>query len=66
MKRKHIIEPQAFEQRRIEVVIGLVVLGLALMVIRAVDLQWLQSANLSAQADNQRIQIGRASCRERV
>ncbi|MDQ7002924.1 MAG: penicillin-binding transpeptidase domain-containing protein, partial [Ghiorsea sp.] len=55
MKSKRIIEPIVVERRRIEVVIGLVALGLALMVIRAVDLQWLQAEDLSAQANNQRI-----------
>ncbi len=34
---------------------GLVFLGLLLMVVRAVDLQWLQAGQLAQQADNQRI-----------
>ncbi|MDX8383384.1 MAG: penicillin-binding transpeptidase domain-containing protein [Ghiorsea sp.] len=42
------------EQRRFDVVIGLVALGLALMVIRMVDLQWLQAKDLSNAAEKQR------------
>jgi cell division protein FtsI (penicillin-binding protein 3) len=42
-------------RRRMEFVVGLMALGLAMLLIRAVDLQWLQSADLSIQADNQRI-----------
>ncbi len=45
----------ALEQRRFEAVIGLVALGFGLMVIRAVDLQWLQSDRLAAEAENQRV-----------
>ncbi|WP_081881078.1 penicillin-binding transpeptidase domain-containing protein [Ghiorsea bivora] len=55
MRQKRMVEPQVVEHRRIDVVIGLVILGLSLMVIRAVDLQWLQADDLSVQADNQRI-----------
>jgi len=46
---------QIAERRRLEAVVGLIFLGLTLMVVRAVDLQWLQSDELSAEAANQRI-----------
>ncbi|MDQ6989336.1 MAG: penicillin-binding protein 2 [Mariprofundaceae bacterium] len=57
MSRRTTAQPtvQSLERRRLEVVCGLVVLGLLLMVIRAVDLQWLQAASLSEKAENQRI-----------
>jgi len=42
------------EMRRMDVIAGLVVLGISLMVIRAVDLQWLQNANLTEKAESQR------------
>ncbi len=42
------------ERRRFEVVIGFVVLGLSLMMIRAVDLQWLQADDLTTKAESQR------------
>lgn len=47
--------PCAEEKRRIEVVIALVALGLSLMVIRAIDLQWAQTDNLTARAESQRV-----------
>ncbi|MDX8388674.1 MAG: penicillin-binding protein 2 [Ghiorsea sp.] len=43
------------EKRRIEVIVGLVVLGLSLMVIRAVDLQWAQTDSLTTKAESQRV-----------
>ncbi len=56
MSRRLIVKPTAhsLEQRRFDVVVGLVVLGLLLMVIRAIDLQWLQADFLTEKADNQR------------
>ena len=45
---------QIAEKRRLEAVVGIVMLGLFLMVVRAVDLQWLQSDELAAAADSQR------------
>ncbi len=41
-------------KRRLDVVVALVALGLALMVIRAVDLQWMQTENLTSKAESQR------------
>lgn len=50
------VERQAIDaKRRIEVVVGLVALGLSLMVIRAVDLQWVQTVNLTEKAESQRV-----------
>ncbi|MDQ6983197.1 MAG: peptidoglycan glycosyltransferase, partial [Ghiorsea sp.] len=46
---------QVAATRRLEAVAGLVMLGLLLMVVRAVDLQWGQHEKLSSVADNQRI-----------
>ncbi len=46
---------QIAETRRLEAVAGLVLFGLLLMVVRAVDLQWAQHEQLSDVADNQRI-----------
>lgn len=46
---------QVAATRRLEAVAGLVMLGLVLMVVRAVDLQWGQHEKLSSVADNQRI-----------
>jgi len=45
---------QVTEQRRLDVVVGLVALGLVLMVIRVIDLQWLQSVSLTETAEKQR------------
>lgn len=45
---------QVYFRRRIEAVAGLVALGMALLVIRAVDLQWMQAGHLDALADKQR------------
>ena len=45
---------KSMERRRMDVVAGLVVLGVSLMVIRAVDLQWLQTMDLTEKAENQR------------
>jgi len=45
---------QIYIRRRIEAVAGLLVLGLLLLVVRAVDLQWLQSERLSNLAEKQR------------
>jgi len=42
------------DRRRIEVIVGLVALGLSLMVIRAIDLQWVQAAHLTEKAEAQR------------
>ena len=41
-------------RRRIEVVAGLLSLGLVLLLVRAVDLQWLQADYLTSQAEKQR------------
>ncbi len=41
-------------RRRIEAVAGLLGLGIALLAIRAVDLQWLQADELAAKAEKQR------------
>jgi len=43
-----------YVRRRIEVIAGLMVLGLLLLVVRAVDLQWVQADQLSARAEKQR------------
>ncbi|MDX8382182.1 MAG: penicillin-binding protein 2 [Ghiorsea sp.] len=43
------------ENRRLEAVIGLMFLGLTLMVVRAIDLQWLQGDALAKEAANQRV-----------
>lgn len=45
---------QVFIRRRIEFVAGLMALGLLLLVVRAVDLQWLQADRLSTMAEKQR------------
>ncbi|GAV19538.1 cell division protein FtsI [Mariprofundus micogutta] len=45
---------QVFVRRRIEAVAGLLLLGLLLLVVRAVDLQWLQSERLTTLAEKQR------------
>jgi len=45
---------QMFIRRRIEFVAGLLALGVLLLVVRAVDLQWLQSDRLSNMAEKQR------------
>ncbi len=43
------------EQRRMEAVMGLVFLGLILLIVRAVDLQWFQADKLAQEANHQRI-----------
>ncbi len=43
-----------YMRRRLEAVSGVIVLGFALLVIRAVDLQWLQAEALSMKAEKQR------------
>jgi len=43
-----------YVRRRIEVIAGLMMLGLLLLVVRAVDLQWVQADQLSARAEKQR------------
>ena len=43
------------EVRRFEAIFALVALGFALMMIRAVDLQWVQSETLQEKAENQRV-----------
>ncbi len=43
------------ERRRFEALMGIVALGFVLMVVRAIDLQWVQSADLSSKAEAQRI-----------
>ncbi len=45
---------QIFIRRRIEAVAGLLVLGLLLLAVRAVDLQWVQSDRLTTMAEKQR------------
>lgn len=45
---------QLYIRRRIEAVAALLVLGLLLLVVRAVDLQWLQSERLTTLAEKQR------------
>jgi len=45
---------QVFIRRRIEFVAGLLALGMLLLVVRAVDLQWLQSDTLTNLAEKQR------------
>jgi len=45
---------QIYVRRRIEAVAGLLLLGLLLLAVRAVDLQWLQADVLSAKAEKQR------------
>ncbi|OIO73861.1 MAG: peptidoglycan glycosyltransferase [Zetaproteobacteria bacterium CG1_02_53_45] len=45
---------QVYIRRRIEAVAGLLVLGLLLLVVRAVDLQWVQSDRLTTMAEKQR------------
>ncbi len=45
---------QLFVRRRIEAVTGLMALGIALLAIRAVDLQWLQADDLTNLAEKQR------------
>ena len=47
--------PGKLEGRRMDTVIGLVVLGFVLMVVRAADLQWLQADDLAAKAESQRV-----------
>jgi len=46
--------PDMYARRRLEVVAGTVALGFALLIVRAVDLQWLQADRLAAQAEKQR------------
>jgi len=43
-----------YTRRRLEAVAGLIALGFALLIVRAVDLQWLQADRLAAQAEKQR------------
>jgi len=43
-----------FVRRRIEAIAGLLVLGLLMLIVRAVDLQWVQADSLSAKAEKQR------------
>jgi len=43
-----------FVRRRIEAIAGLLVLGLVMLLVRAVDLQWVQADTLSAKAEKQR------------
>lgn len=43
-----------FIRRRIEAIAGLVALGLVILAVRAVDLQWLQAGQLSDMAEKQR------------
>jgi len=45
---------EVFFRRRIEALTGLIVLGLLLLMVRVVDLQWLQSERFQNLADNQR------------
>ncbi|MDX8404889.1 MAG: penicillin-binding transpeptidase domain-containing protein [Mariprofundus sp.] len=45
---------QVFIRRRIEFIAGLLVLGLLLLVVRVVDLQWLQADKLTNMAEKQR------------
>jgi len=45
---------QIFVRRRIEAVAGLLAVGIVMLAIRAVDLQWLQSDNLTNLAEKQR------------
>ena len=45
---------QLFVRRRIEAVAGLLALGLLLLLVRAVDLQWLQADYLTSLAEKQR------------
>jgi len=52
VRRDH--NDNVFVRRRIEAIAGLLLLGLLLLVIRAVDLQWLQADTLSAKAEKQR------------
>jgi cell division protein FtsI (penicillin-binding protein 3) len=47
-------DEQLFVRRRIEALAGLLLLGLVLLLVRAVDLQWLQADELSAKAEKQR------------
>ncbi len=51
MKKK---APDIYIRRRIEAVTGLLVLGFALLAIRAVDLQWFQASHLQQLAEHQR------------
>jgi len=45
---------QVFVRRRLEAVAGLLALGLLLLLVRAVDLQWLQADYLTSLAEKQR------------
>ena len=45
---------QVFVRRRIEAVAGLLALGLVMLLVRAVDLQWLQADYLTSLAEKQR------------
>ncbi|MDX8407518.1 MAG: penicillin-binding protein 2, partial [Mariprofundaceae bacterium] len=45
---------QVFVRRRIEAVAGLIALGIVMLAIRAVDLQWIQADKLSNLAEKQR------------
>ncbi len=53
-KSKARASDNVFIRRRIEAVAGLLVLGLVLLLVRAVDLQWLQADSLRAKAEKQR------------
>ena len=50
MSQKEVV----YIRRRIEAIAGLVALGLVILAIRAVDLQWLQAGQLSDMAEKQR------------
>jgi len=52
VRRDH--NDNVFVRRRIEAIAGLLALGLLLLLVRAVDLQWLQADTLSAKAEKQR------------
>jgi len=47
-------DEQLFARRRIEALAGLLALGLLMLAVRAVDLQWLQADTLRAKAEKQR------------
>ncbi len=51
---KHDDHDNIFVRRRIEALAGLLVLGLLMLAVRAVDLQWLEADTLSAKAEKQR------------
>ncbi len=54
MIRKPAPEQSVFIRRRMEAVAGLMALGVALLAIRAIDLQWYQADELKAKAERQR------------